>query len=222
MENPTYDKKRKISGKESIAKPIHRQPFELGALLLSEKLTAPSHVGVAAVKAESKPAKARQLKNIETIARPELLKMSENVMIDGTSLRQIYETHLVGENGLRRLLTEHYQGGDLKKALRREIVERQIDFERDPAVRDMASYQILADADIKTDGGKAALDKLLKRADIDMEDRKEEAAFYKARAHYEADQLQLHVQRRKTIDLVMAILIVLLAFSVLILLIRRS
>ena len=57
-------------------------------------------------------------------------------MIDGSSLRQIYETRLVGERGLRRLVAEHLRGGDLKRAFRREITEREIDFERDPAMRD--------------------------------------------------------------------------------------
>ena len=77
-------------------------------------------------------------KRIDTLSRAELMDLSEKVIIDGSNLRQIYETHLIGERGLRRLVAEHMHGGDLRKALRQEVLEREMDFERDPALRDLA------------------------------------------------------------------------------------
>jgi hypothetical protein len=90
-----------------------------------------------AVKPETKSEK-----HIDTFSRTELLAISQKIIVDGTSLRQIYEAHLVGERGLRRLVKEHLRGGNVKKALKREIVERQIDFERDPIVRDKAYTEV--------------------------------------------------------------------------------
>jgi hypothetical protein len=188
---------------------------------LSVEKQAPEHIGHMAITTEAKPtgrateatverpdllsSTAATEKRVETLSRAELLELSEKVVIDGSSLRQIYETHLVGERGLRRLLAEHLHGGDLKKALRREIIEREIDFERDPIMRDMAPIQV-PNASIPSQG-KAALEKLLARADIASDNRGEEAAFFKARAIYETNQLQRHKQQRRLVDISLAVII---------------
>lgn len=202
---------------------------------LSSDKQAPEHIGHMAITTEAKPtgratkataerpdqptSAAVTGKRVETLSRAELLDLSEKVIIDGSSLRQIYETHLVGERGLRRLLAEHLHGGDLKKALRREIIEREIDFERDPGLRDMAPVQI--PDDVGTDKGKAALEKLLERADIASEDKDEEAAFFKARAIYESSQLQQHKQQRRTLDISLAVIIISLLMLVIVLYMMR-
>jgi hypothetical protein len=230
MEHPTEARADRPHAKESKRSKAPRAPEDFGALLVSkqeikaasrrfEQTLATGHVGAAAILAETKPRttaakpEKRQLatggKSIETIGRAELLNLSDSIMIDGSSLRQIYETHLIGEHGLRRLVAEHLSGGDLKKALRREVTERQIDFERDPAVRDVAVYAPTGGA-TTGETGRAALDKLLKQADLGADDRSEEAAFFKARATYEADQLQLHKQQRRLIDIGIGGLIILL------------
>lgn len=185
---------------------------------LSAGKQAPEHIGHMAITTEAKPASVAG-KRIETLSRAELLDLSEKVIIDGSSLRQIYETHLVGERGLRRLLAEHLHGGDLKKALRREIIEREIDFERDPGLRDMAPIQMPDNAG--TDRGKAALEKLLEQADIASDDKGEEAAFFKARAIYESSQLQQHKQQRRILDISLAIIIASLLLLVVVLYIMR-
>lgn len=97
-------------------------------------------------------------KRSETMSRTELLALSEKVVVDGTTLRQIYETQLVSEKGLRRLMAEHLRGGNVSRALRRELIERQIDFERDPIMRDK-SHAGSADQAAKT-----VLTELLKQA----------------------------------------------------------
>ena len=73
---------------------------------------------------------------METLSRAELLSISEHIGVETSSLRNVYETHLIGEHALRRLVAEYLQGGDVQMALRREIVEHEIDHERDPALRD--------------------------------------------------------------------------------------
>ncbi len=229
---------------EESSKSKRRRSGIIAPLVLESKIAewpvakkqAPEHIGHMLITTEAKPtgratkatierpdqpslAAATTEKRVETLSRAELLELSEKVIIDGSSLRQIYETHLVGERGLRRLLAEHLHGGDLKKALRREIVEREIDFERDPGLRDMAPIQIPSANNPSQ--GKVALEKLLERADIANDDQGEEAAFFKARATYEASQLQQHKQQRRLADISLAVIITVLAVLVIILLSRR-
>ena len=110
---------------------------------------APERIGKVLVKAEAEKSKPRiemaTLKpidrHIETISRADLLDLSSKTLVDGSTLRKVYETSLITENGLRRVLIEHLRGGDIKRALKRELVEREKDFERDPNIRDK-SYEL--------------------------------------------------------------------------------
>jgi hypothetical protein len=104
---------------------------------------------------QSPESSAAAEKQAMTMRRSDLLELSETVMVDGTNLRQIYETHLVGERGLRRLVSEHLRGGNIQRALRAELVERQIDFERDPFLRDRARASVSGGA------GKSAVGNLI-------------------------------------------------------------
>lgn len=195
---------------------------------------APEHIGHMLVTAEAKSGErsgkperpkdteellARPLteKRVETLNRAELLSLSEKIIVDGSSLRQIYETHLIGERGLRRLVGEHLRGGDLKKALRREVIEREIDFERDPAMRDLA-----AQAPVGTGGSKATLNDLLQKASLSVVDTTEEVAFFKARARYEATQEEQHEQQRRLIDISLVSAIVVLITAVIFLYLRKG
>jgi hypothetical protein len=159
--------------------------------------------------------------------RVELLSLSEKIAVDGSSLRQIYESRLIGERGLRRLVAEYTQGGDLKKALRREIVEREIDFERDPAMRDLAVQDAAAGGGGGNGGGRngsgaAALNTLLAKAAVNVTDGTEEAAFFKARAAYEATYQEQHQKHRRAIDISMAGAIVVLVAAVIFLFVSRG
>jgi hypothetical protein len=160
---------------------------------------------------EKMPAEQR----IETMNRSQLLELSEKITIEGSTLRQIYETHLVGERGLRRLVKEFLRGGDIKKKLRQEIVEREIDFERDP---------ILRDKDVSTTQGASAstnLQSLLKNADAALPAESEEAAFYRARAAFEADELDRQKSRQRVMDISMASIIAILGAVVAVLVFTR-
>lgn len=157
-------------------------------------------------------------KRIQTMSRAELLALSEKIMVDGTSLRQVYETHLVGERGLRRLIAEYYQGGDLNEALRRELLEREIDFERDPAVRDM-NPQLSQKTNAPT--GKAALEQMLKVAAEVINDDSEELAFYKANAAQKEHRREKQQRNRRLFDLSLGGVIALLIVLVIVLWLTR-
>jgi hypothetical protein len=153
-----------------------QRPNTLEARQLHSKNLPPERIGHVLVTAEAvplirtaetpktagqppKPERLLTAKQIETMSRAELLALSEKVVIDGASLRQVYETHLVGERGLRRVITEYLRGGDYKSMLRRELVEREIDFERDPILRDKG-------LPAGSGSGKAALNNLLAGAGV--------------------------------------------------------
>lgn len=161
-------------------------------------------------------------KRIETLSRAELLHAADIILVDGTSLKRIYETHLVGEQGLRRLVAEYLRGGDLALAVRQEITEHEIDFERDPALRDMSPLQ---DSSLHTGAvdSQAALEHLLKRAAISLPaEPREEAVFYKAQAKHQATELQHHRQRRRLLDIIMFGMITVLSVALIALYLTRK
>ena len=167
-------------------------------------------------KPEKQAAELPTGKHIETLSRADLLSISEKIIVDGSSLRQIYETHLIGERGLRRLVGEHLRGGDLKRALRQEVIEREIDFERDPAMRD-----IKASGAVDDPGGKAKLNELIEKASSSVSGSKE-AAFFRARASYEATQQLQQQKHRRMMDVSLIGIILILVALVALLIIRHG
>ena len=160
-------------------------------------------------------------KSVETLSRAQLLQLSEQIIVEGTSLRKIYETNLVGEKALRRLVMEHMRGGDMGKALKREITEREIDFERDPVMRDMAASGGTSAGGTNV-GGQAALNQMLERAEASLPAENAEAAFYKARAGYEIEQSNKQKQRQQLIDVSFGSIILILLGAVIYLFIARG
>ena len=171
------------AGVESAAAKSRPEASAVSAARIYEKIFEPhiakpediGHVMVAATtnperSISTKPAKmtkAEELsagKQAETMSRSELLGLSEKIAVDGTTLRQIYETQLISEKGMRRIVAEHLRGGNVAKALRRELVERQIDFERDPILRDKNH------GGGSLGGGKSALGAMLVKAGVSQPD----------------------------------------------------
>lgn len=154
-------------------------------------------------------------KHIETLSRADLLELSGKTVVDGSSLRQAYETNLISEKGLRRVIIEHLRGGDVRRALRRELVEHEIDFERDPQLRDRSR---------KSAGGAGTtLNNLLQR--VDASTRHEEAqelSVYKARAAHASKQQSRSQQRRSWLDIALISIIAVLLILVLALVLNRQ
>lgn len=195
---------------------------------LHGKKVLPESIGHVIVTAEDKPATKADKRlemsaedrandrRSETMSRSELLDLSEKITVENTTLRQVYETHLVSEQGLRHLVDEYIHGGDVQKALREELVEHAIDFERDPILRDRKRP--------KSEAGPAAtetLSALLQKADVLSEAKaKDELAVLKARQkHHEAQGQQRH-SRRRIMDTSMVVAIIVLFVLVVMLLLR--
>lgn len=189
----------------------------IGHMLLNTETGLASRAAEEKMKVETAPTGPPAGKRIDTLNRVELMALGEQIVIDGSNLRQLYETHLIGERGLRRLVAEHMKGGDLRKALRQEVLEREKDFERDPAMRDhLPPSPGLADSDNPT------LEELLQKAEAGAGDNSEEAAFLKARARYKAvNQGHQYKQQRRFIDVSMILIITILVVLVIFMYLAR-
>ncbi len=97
---------------------------------------------------------AFRAEEVQTMDRTEMLLISEKITVEGASLRRIYETGLIGEGQLRHLVAEYLDGKDIREDLRRDMVEHEIDFERDPQMRDRVRSHLSGK---KGEGGMSAL-----------------------------------------------------------------
>jgi hypothetical protein len=75
------------------------------------------------------------LKTSSSMNREELLKTGGEISVGATNLRRVYETQLISEQGLRRLVAVHERGGDVREVLEQELIEKETSYERDPRLR---------------------------------------------------------------------------------------
>jgi hypothetical protein len=203
----------------------HRQRAPEARQLHGE-VEAPGHIGHVLVAAEA-PERSRGAsphervqipanKRIETLSRSELLSLSEGIAVEGSTLRNVYETHLIGEQALRRLVAEYFHGGDIQKALLREIVEHEIDFERDPALRDKSVPGAVDDDDARRVSvpGRGELDHLLEKAGAGIVANDELVAYDKTDAKHEGRQAVQRYPQQRPLDVMMAVTILVLIIVV--------
>jgi len=114
-----------------------------------------------APKPELKKSKEIAGLSAHTMDIQELLQVASEIPSGESTLKTVYEDHLIGEKGLRRVVAEYLRGENHQKALSRELVEREKDFERDPYLRDQASTIPVVPQTVN-------LDRLLKKTGIDF------------------------------------------------------
>jgi hypothetical protein len=73
---------------------------------------------------------------LEIMGREELLEASEKIVVGATTLRQVFETHLISERGLRQAVDEYRRGGDIRRVLAEELLIKELGYELDPQLRD--------------------------------------------------------------------------------------
>lgn len=195
----------------------------LEANQLHGKIAPPEEIGRFLISTETDPAdnqnrEAAINKRVETMSHSELLDVSDKITVEGTSLKKIYETHLIGERGLRRLTGEYLRTGDIRDLLRHELMQHEIDFERDPQLRDRIKREINAS------GSSAPLNALLQQAGVVEGDEKGEAVMLKERLlNPNRQKLQPHqsFHRSKFLDIAFISIILILLLLVIVLLIGR-
>lgn len=155
---------------------------------------------------------------VPDMSRSELLELSEKILVEGATLRSIYESRLIGERQLRYLVSEYLQGKDIRKDLRHEMVEHEIDFERDPILRDRVRSHLTSDSSAV--GGLGAM---LAKAGITTDDEQDptlKRQIQKESARQETLRRKNHRQR-VIADTALATAVVVLAVVVAILALGR-
>ncbi len=100
---------------------------------------------------EALPA-AADLQPQQELGLAELVKLSKKIKIDGVKLHEIFAAKRIDEAGLRAVIQEFLRGGNVRKQLTDEIVNKEKSFERDPSTRHLTSDQIrdkLANTSVK-------------------------------------------------------------------------
>ncbi|GAC1500584.1 MAG: hypothetical protein NVS1B10_04310 [Candidatus Saccharimonadales bacterium] len=172
------------------------------------------HIGHVLMTGESKIAESNSSptipnnRKIETLSRKDLLSLSEKVPIEGTTLRKIYETHLIGESALRRLIAEYFRGGDIKEALRSEIAEREFAFEKDPHLTDSVGLSV------SDKSSQQVLKELLDNANQNLSSSYDPTENYQAAAARQDTQKQKYQHNRRLIDIAFAVTITVLVIMV--------
>jgi len=184
------------------------RPERIGQVLITSSETKPETV---------ETTKAVSIdKHVETLTRADLLELSSKIVIEGATLKQAYETNLISEKGLRRLVAEHLRGGDIRRAIRREFVEHEIDFERDPMLRDRSRKTT------STNSSSSQLDTLL--SEVDRENQTEaqaELAVLNARAKHMSKEQDRKKARRRAMDVSLVTTIIVLIALVVFLALKR-
>ena len=85
-----------------------------------------------------KPTYQIKPEQVKTMRRAELLELSSDLKVEGASLKHMFENNLFDEASLRRLVEAHLKGQNVLELLKREVLDKQNDFERDPDYRQTA------------------------------------------------------------------------------------
>lgn len=150
-EKPSESKATMEIGQVVAAETMHEENSSvprLGEFVITQ---TSEFEGVATAKtAEPRPESKKKLPesakpepkvDVYRLNHKELMKYAKKIKIEKTSLKKIFENKVIGEKALRRIIDVYLKGGDVKKRLNKEIIERQIDFERDPILRDQGPIE---------------------------------------------------------------------------------
>lgn len=74
-------------------------------------------------------------KKAEQFSTSELEQAAEKIRVDDTSLKELYDSGRLNEQAVRRVVTEFVEGRSVRSAISRELLEKELRFERDPNLR---------------------------------------------------------------------------------------
>ncbi len=169
-----------VRSKEAALKPSIPAKEMLGVVSLKAieaiEATPPKQV-VKPEKFASKKPTPEKIVSIQTMSRAEVLELSENIQVGSTNLRRVYETNLIGERSLRRLIEAKGRGGDIRAMLEREMVEKEMSYERDPRLRNSGAMGTLAaGAAVKVLNDSGMASSVKKQVDADQKKSKSATA----------------------------------------------
>jgi hypothetical protein len=158
LEKQVEEVQAKIEQKEVVIRQLARERV---AALVEPAKNVPERAAVvagaertASVQPEKAPPTAETTNAaVDSLSKEELLAYSGQIRVGETSLRRVYEAKMVDEKGLRRLIKEYQAGHDLRRALAREFMVKELKFERDPTLRDLLPPEAQPRKQDKTNDG---------------------------------------------------------------------
>lgn len=132
LEGQIRQTQERIDRQEQVIRSQAREQYHQAERLKTVETTA----------AHSEQSRRSPERDVRSMPQPELLALAETIDVDGTSLRTIFEARQITEPGLRRVTDEFLRGGDVRQAVQHERQVKEMQFERDPQMRDRlaASY----------------------------------------------------------------------------------
>ncbi len=88
------------------------------------------------------PLQALQGRRVETFTPRELSQVAEKVSFEGVTLKELQDSRRLDERAVRRVVAEHLKGGNVREVLARELLEKELTFERDPKMRARAAQAL--------------------------------------------------------------------------------
>lgn len=73
---------------------------------------------------------------VSAMTREEVAKAADEIVVGAATVRQVFETNLISERGMRRVVAEAKRGGDVHRVLAEEMMIKETGYERDPRLRD--------------------------------------------------------------------------------------
>jgi len=73
---------------------------------------------------------------VASMTREEVAKAADEIIVGAATVRQVFETNLISERGMRRVVAEAKRGGDIRRVLAEEMMIKETGYERDPRLRD--------------------------------------------------------------------------------------
>ena len=114
-------------------------------------------------------------------------------------------------------MAEYQAGKDLSQALKHEVTERQIDFERDPAMRDVSGSA----EQLSSETSHQKLENRIKQAESALSTTQEQVAFLKAKASFETKTRLKQTKQVRAINAVLLSIIAGLIIAVLLLVLLK-
>jgi hypothetical protein len=81
-------------------------------------------------------------KKVEDYTTPELKQAAEKIRMDGTTLKEMWDSGRLDERALKRVMKEFVEGRSVRAALNKELLEEELRYERDPQLRDKARQRV--------------------------------------------------------------------------------
>lgn len=104
----------------------------------------PADIVREAAKTPEAPLPAPGSRSEHALDRKEAIRLAKVIKIDGIRLKDIFNAKRIDEAGLFAVVETYLRGGDVKKQLAHEVVNKEKSFERDPLNRQRSSGQVAA------------------------------------------------------------------------------